>query len=140
MYDSTVDVLYNLYDLVEVGGFVVIDDFSWTSKMSFGARDAIMDFRHLHGIEGDAAHAVRNIDSTGAWFRKMREVNLRRDLYEETLKRTENGSSAGKSSRQVKLRPDGVVLSGARIPGYHGPLARELDRGREAASRRGDLL
>jgi len=25
MYDSTADILYNLYELVEVGGFVVID-------------------------------------------------------------------------------------------------------------------
>jgi len=114
MYDSTVDVLYNLYDLVEVGGFVVIDDFSWTPKTGFGARDAIMDFRQLHGIEGDASHAVRNIDSTGAWFRKMREVNLRRDLYEETLKSEEKGS--GKTNnRQAKLRPKGVVLGGPQF-------------------------
>ena len=29
MYDSTVDTLYNLYDLLEVGGFAVVDDFGW---------------------------------------------------------------------------------------------------------------
>ena len=106
MYDSTVDVLYNLYDLVEVGGFVVIDDFSFSPKMGFGARDAIMDFRNMHGIEGDAAHAVRNIDDTGAWFRKAREVTLRRDLYEATLKSTE------KNHRQKQLRAEGTVISG----------------------------
>ena len=29
MYDSTVDILYNLYDLVSVGGYIVVDDFGW---------------------------------------------------------------------------------------------------------------
>jgi len=107
MYDSTVDVLYNLYDLVEVGGLVVIDDFGWSPNVMFGARDAILDFRSLHGIEGDASHAVRNIDNTGAWFRKTREVKLRRDLYESTLK------SDDKVGRQGVLRVPGTVRSGS---------------------------
>lgn len=106
MYDSTVDVLYNLYDLVEVGGLVVIDDFGWRPALSFGARDAVLDFRGLHGIEGDSSHAVRNIDGSGAWFRKTREVNLRRDLYESTLK------SVDKVGRQAALRPAGRVGTG----------------------------
>ena len=84
MYSSTVDVLYALYDLVQVGGYIIIDDFGRTPAISFGARDAIMDFRALHGIEDDL-HAIRNIDGTGAWFHKVREVNLRRDMYEQSL-------------------------------------------------------
>ena len=105
MYDSTVDVLYSLYDLVQVGGYVIIDDFGWTTKLSFGARDAIMDFRMIHGIEDDA-HAIRNIDFGGAWFYKAREVNLRRDLYQASL------SSEAKGLRQAMLRDTGVKLSG----------------------------
>ena len=50
MYDSTIDALYNLYDLVELGGTVIIDDFGWLNNKSFGARDAVIDFRVLHGI------------------------------------------------------------------------------------------
>ena len=87
IYDSTIDILYNLYDLVEVGGFVVIDDFGWTHGTTasswpakFGAKDAILDFRALHGIE-DALHVFRDIDGNGAWFSKAREVSLRRDDY-----------------------------------------------------------
>ena len=106
MYDSTVDVLYNLYDLVEIGGFVVVDDFGWTTKASFGARDAVMDFRSLHGIEGDPAHAVRNIDGHGAWWPKMREVALRRDLYARTL------NSTATVGRQAELKPPSVVTKG----------------------------
>lgn len=107
MYDSTVDVLYNLYDLVEIGGLVVIDDFGWLPSLSFGARDAILDFRTLHGIEGDTSHAVRNIDGSGAWFRKTREVKLKRDLYGSTLR------SDDKVGRQASLRAPGTVRSGA---------------------------
>ena len=128
MYDSTVDVLYNLYDLVEVGGFVVIDDFSWTSKMSFGARDAIMDFRLCTASRATQRTPCQHRQH-GRLFRKMREVNLRRDLYEETLSERRTGS-AGRN-RQVKLRPDGVVLT---VPGSmdRWPRAGPRKRGRQA--------
>ena len=90
MYDSTVDIFYNLYDLVEVGGFVVIDDYGWGSgaehenthsEAMFGAKDAILDFRLVHGIE-DPMH---DIDGGGAWFRKTHEVKLQRERYLSTL-------------------------------------------------------
>ena len=65
IYDSTVDVLYNLYDLVEVGGFVVIDDFGWGGsgdKHVYGARDATP---HAHVPPKAAA-------SVGCWWRAHR--------------------------------------------------------------------
>jgi hypothetical protein len=31
MYESTVDVLYNLYDKLSIGGFVIMDDVSMNS-------------------------------------------------------------------------------------------------------------
>ena len=102
MYDSTADILYNLYDLVAVGGFVIIDDFGWTSGIRaprgipakllgtpaerkeawpfFGAKRALLDFRALHGIE-DGQHTLINIDGTGAYFKKAREVPVQRDRY-----------------------------------------------------------
>ena len=86
MYDSTIDILYNLYDLVEVGGFIIIDDFGWRqgirpfSRSLMGAKDAVLDFRAVHGIEDDA-HIFYNIDDAGAWFRKARNVEIRRHQY-----------------------------------------------------------
>ena len=73
MYDSTIDIFYNLYDLVEVGGFIIVDDFGWHEDLmeSWGAKDAVLDFRAVHGIEDDA-HIFHNIDDAGAWFRKAR--------------------------------------------------------------------
>ena len=86
MYDSTVDVLYNLYDLLEPGGYLVVDDFGWPHEvgLSYGARDAILDFRGLHNIE-DADHAIRDIDGAAAYWIKAREVELKRDRYLESL-------------------------------------------------------
>ena len=86
MYDSTIDILYNLYDLVSVGGYIVIDDFGWTqgtlphSHSVWGAKDAVLDFRAIHGIE-DLEHVMHDIDGSGAWFRKQREVKLKRKVY-----------------------------------------------------------
>jgi O-methyltransferase len=94
MYDSTIDILYNLYDLVEVGGMVTIDDFKWgsgakahsikKSQPSFGAKQAILDFRRLHGIE-DYEHRIHDIDGIAAWFVKAREINVKRDNYQMAL-------------------------------------------------------
>lgn len=84
VYDSTADILYNLYDLVSPGGYVIVDDFGWTSgirhkaiqsghgnstpfRALFGAKNALLDFRALHGLE-DGNHIMVNIDGTGAYF------------------------------------------------------------------------
>ena len=87
MYDSTIDILYNLYDFVPVGGLVVVDDWGWdhgavqgsdkVAKPIFGAKQAVMHFRELHGM----TEPMRNIDYSAAWWRKEKEVQLRRDLY-----------------------------------------------------------
>ena len=96
MYDSTIDILYNMYDLVAVGGYIIIDDFGWDHATKpaggedeavplFGAKKAVLDFRALHGIE-DKDHAFHDVDGLCAWFRKTREVNLQRDRYLASLK------------------------------------------------------
>jgi O-methyltransferase len=48
------------------------------------APNALLDFRAVHGIE-DEAHTMHDIDGTGAWFRKSREVPLLRDRYLKSL-------------------------------------------------------
>ena len=116
MYDSTADTLYNLYDLLEVGGFAVVDDFGWhhganmrshgpasagRQKSLYGCKDAVMDFRALHGIEDDE-HAMHNIDGTGAWWMKAREIPIKRDRYLRTVS-MKDGSGA--ASQKTLLQP-----------------------------------
>ena len=113
MYDSTIDALYNLYDLVEIGGFIVIDDFGWDRNTSFGARDAVIDFRALHSIE-DADHTMRPTDHAGAWWTKQREVTLRRDLY---LRARDTKADRAEATRL--LRPPNSAFSESQ---YHDQL------------------
>ena len=61
MYESTMDVLTNVYDRVSKGGFVVVDDFAIPS-----CRAAIEDFRALRNI----SDKVHKIDWTGVWWQK----------------------------------------------------------------------
>ena len=44
-YESTMDILVSLYDLVTPGGFVIVDDFHLD-----GARRAVWDFRAARNI------------------------------------------------------------------------------------------
>ena len=46
MYESTVDVLYHMYDKLSIGGYVIVDD--WAAN--FGARFACLDFFKAHSI------------------------------------------------------------------------------------------
>jgi O-methyltransferase len=61
LYESTMDVLTNLYDKVSPNGFVIIDDyFSWES-----CRRAVTDFRAARGITAP----IEKIDAGGAYWR-----------------------------------------------------------------------
>ena len=76
MYESTVDILYHLYSLVDVGDFIIVDDFGWTSHL-WRARDAVVDFRVVHNI---TARMV-DVDGTVAYFRKDKHVTVTLERY-----------------------------------------------------------
>lgn len=133
---------YNLYDLVEVGGYVVVDDYGWNwggkqggqqrGSGMWGAKDAVLDFREVHGIGSDAAHAVRDIDMVGAYWVKATEVELRRESY------LPHGAVQKPLQRLVSASCFLVVLPACRGPGellscpvsclrYHTQALPELD-------------
>ena len=77
MFDSTMDLLYNFYDLVDVGGYVIIDDYNLIAdKIGFGAMIAVFNFRDDHGIT-DPIYQGR----VGAWWQKTAQVKLQRERY-----------------------------------------------------------
>lgn len=63
-YESTRDILVNLYDRVVPGGLVQIDDYGFWE----GCRLAVTEFEKERGI----TFQIENIDGTGVWFRKAR--------------------------------------------------------------------
>jgi len=62
LYESTIQILDNLYDKVAPGGFVIIDDYkSWPP-----CKKAVDEFRARHGIEAP----IHDVDWTGVYWIK----------------------------------------------------------------------
>jgi hypothetical protein len=62
MYESTINVLENLYPGLSPGGYVIVDDFHSLPH----CRKAVRDYREEHGIDDE----IHRIDWTGAYWRK----------------------------------------------------------------------
>jgi len=63
-YSSTSDVLNNLYEQVEPGGRIQVDDYGYWE----GCRRAVEEFQNGRGFKWQ----LHRIDDTGAWFAKDR--------------------------------------------------------------------
>ena len=74
MYESTVDVLYHLYDKLSVGGYVIMDDWD-----GFPSKTACLDFFATHGISPQ----VIKIDTLSAYWQKTEQVELQYWRYEQ---------------------------------------------------------
>jgi hypothetical protein len=61
-YESTKDILVNLFDQVVAGGYLQIDDYGYWD----GCRRAVHEFEAERGWQ----FSINEIDSTGVWFRK----------------------------------------------------------------------
>lgn len=61
MYESTMDALTSLYPLLQVGGYVVVDDYALPT-----CRQAVLDFRAKHGIAAE----IREIDWSGILWQR----------------------------------------------------------------------
>lgn len=62
LYESTMDTLIPLYDKVQPGGFIIVDDYNDISA----CRQAVNDFRAERGI----ADPIEAVDYTGVFWRK----------------------------------------------------------------------
>jgi len=67
MYQSTVDVLYHLYDKVSIGGYIVVDD--W---FGFPAKDACEDFFKTHRF----SPTIKQIDQWSIYWEKTQDIVL----------------------------------------------------------------
>jgi O-methyltransferase len=61
LYESTMDALVNLYPLLAVGGFLIVDDYTHEP-----CRQAVTEYRKAHGID----EPVQQIDWLGAFWRR----------------------------------------------------------------------
>lgn len=74
IYQSTVDVLYHLYDKVPVGGWVILDD--W---LTFPSRFAVEDFMRVHDCKED----IKFMDELGAYWQKTKAVDIQFWRYQK---------------------------------------------------------
>lgn len=75
MYESTVDVLYHLYDKLSIGGYVIMDD--W---FGFPSKIACEDFFDVHGIKPE----IIPIDGLSAYWKKTDHIQIQYWRYEQS--------------------------------------------------------
>jgi O-methyltransferase len=75
IYESAVDVLYNLYGKLSVGGYFIVDD--W---FGFPSRTACEDFFAVHGISPD----ITPIDDLSVYWKKTENVTVQYWRYEQS--------------------------------------------------------
>jgi len=80
MYESTMDQLFNLYSLVSVGGYVIVDD--WTVSE---CNRAIKDFWKWHEIIVEPI----SIDKFAVYWKKNEQIEIKKEIY-EPLKASKN--------------------------------------------------
>jgi hypothetical protein len=67
MYESTMNVLCNLYCKVTIGGFVIVDDYNAFRECKL----AVDDFRQTNGIY----ETIIEIDKEAVYWRKMKDIH-----------------------------------------------------------------
>jgi hypothetical protein len=63
MYESTMDILFNLYGKLSVGGYVIIDD--WPIPV---AQEAVFDFARWHDFLDDVNNRVSEVSLCAVIF------------------------------------------------------------------------
>jgi len=82
MYESTVDVLYNLYDKLSIGGYVIMDDWN-----GYPSKTACDDFFSVHGFQPE----IIAIDKMSAYWKKTEQVDIQYWRYQQN--KFKNGES-----------------------------------------------
>ena len=73
MYESTMDILFNLYDKISLGGFLIIDD--WEVDV---CRKAVKHFFYIHGFR---SIRIEVIDESGAFIVKEHHFDINHRWY-----------------------------------------------------------
>ncbi|CAH1797887.1 unnamed protein product, partial [Owenia fusiformis] len=77
MYESSMDILFNLYEFVPVGGYVIIDD--WSIPV---AVKAVNEFREMHNIKS----TIVQFRGISAYWKVESKIPVKYSWYEEFMK------------------------------------------------------
>lgn len=67
MYESTVDILYHVYDKVSIGGYVIMDDWD-----NFPSQSACLDFFAVHNVQPK----IVRIDQVSVYWQKTKQITV----------------------------------------------------------------
>jgi len=76
MYESTMDQLFNLYEKIQVGGVIIVDDFTIAE-----CQRALTDFRNWHNITDEFVL----IDASSRYWIKSKQFKVQMDRYAPLL-------------------------------------------------------
>ena len=77
MYESTMDILYNLYEFVSIGGFIIIDDYTIPE-----CQMAVDEFRKKFGI----LEPIVKITEMKRYWRVERKIHIDYQWYKDFVK------------------------------------------------------
>ncbi len=81
MYESTMDIMFNLYDFVPLGGYVIVDDYHIPE-----AQAAVIEFLRIHG----AQESFTAVDVAASYWQKTVAVTINATWYAEFNKRRQH--------------------------------------------------
>lgn len=73
MYESTMDILYNLWNHISYGGYIIIDDFNSVPE----AKEAVNEFLRHHSLGPE----LIEIDLDGVYFQKLSKISVDKEWY-----------------------------------------------------------
>ena len=108
MYESTMDILFNLYELVPVGGYVIVDDYYSVQA----AQNALREFLKIHNTTA----AFVDIDKDAVYWKKTEVLQLNQTWYKEFNKR--------RKPRRRSLLQEVEPVKGGLMDRWHWALDR----------------
>lgn len=105
MYESTIDVLQNLYHKLSIGGYCIIDDY-----LHPACKAAIQDFRSAHGITEPIVKVDSNSLNEVHYWIKAKEVEVaQKDYPKRGITRVLSG--LGKNVFNYAARTKGKIVN-----------------------------
>jgi len=90
MYESTVDVLYHMYDKLELNGYVIVDDWIQNHGEDFPSKTAVEDFWAVHGLKPN----IFEIDGCSVYWKKTVNVEIQYWRYKQSKFKVEDKNSS----------------------------------------------
>jgi len=77
-YDSHADAFYHMYRFVPIGGIIIFDDYLHAPAVQRFWNDLVHDYK--------LSERIVPIDKHGAWFRKLKHIDMTYNLYRKRRK------------------------------------------------------